>query len=62
MDPKQAREKVADLLDSLANGDTVALGDFSDNGSDATEADVLAERLRELAEAERAEVSTPDPA
>lgn len=41
--------RVAALLEALADGATVELGDFSDNASPATDADDEALVLRELA-------------
>lgn len=56
----EVRAEVAGLLESLANGESVQLGAFSDNGdSEATPADVQAEYLRELAPAVRGEQSYP---
>jgi hypothetical protein len=50
--PKQTpREGLADLLDALANGDSVELGAFGGNGGgEATEADEQAMILRDLAD------------
>lgn len=45
----KAHARVADLLDRLANGDTVALGEFGDNSA-ATDADDEAAVLRDLAD------------
>lgn len=47
-------EAIADLLEQLANGDSVQLGEFSDNASETTEADLIAERLREISPVVRA--------
>lgn len=47
MDPK---ERVAKLLEALANGDSVRLGDFSDQAASATDADMEAAVLRDLAD------------
>lgn len=54
-DAEQRRtdERLADLLEKLANGDTVVLGEFSDNASPATEPDTLAAQLHEMVAALR---------
>lgn len=48
MPSQEARERVAKLLDALADGEAVQLGDFSDAGSETTDADVDASILRDL--------------
>jgi acyl CoA:acetate/3-ketoacid CoA transferase alpha subunit len=50
-----AIRKLADLLDRLADGESVMLGDFGNAGSAATDADIQADRLRSIAAGLRAE-------
>lgn len=51
---KDARKGLADLLDRLANGESVELGDFSGQGTvEASDADIQAELLRGIAESLR---------
>jgi hypothetical protein len=49
MGEKTAQERVAELLERLANGETVVLGEFGDNAV-STDADEDACVLRELAD------------
>jgi hypothetical protein len=48
----QAKESLADTLETLANGGSVVLGDFGDAGI-STDADEQACLLREIADALR---------
>lgn len=53
--PIRVRNELADFLDSLANGNSVVLGEFggSDDPGPGTSADIQAEILRELADVVR---------
>jgi hypothetical protein len=53
---KTVQERVADLLEKLANGEETVLGEFGDNGSLEDPVAEEAELLRELATGLRAEV------
>lgn len=43
-------EDVSDIFGRLAEGSIISLGEFGDDGDSATEADLAAARLREVAE------------
>lgn len=47
---EQTMVEVRGILERLADGETVHLGSFSDNGEETTPADRHAEVLRELAD------------
>ncbi len=45
------KEALLNIIGNLADGDTVELEEFSDNDEDATQADRLAEWLRDISDA-----------
>lgn len=51
---KETRLRCAELLERIANGEEVSLGHFSGNAEDASDADLDAALLRELADEQRA--------